>query len=341
MLAKAKGIRLSHPHWVPMHCLVTGADGFLGSHLVEALVKWDQCDHVTAMVHRFPVKWLSDRRSLGKVTVVQGDVRRSSSLVHLPDADVVYHLAGIASAGRCENAPEAARLVNFQGTINMLNQALEMRTKPLFVFASTAALYGEPQYLPVDERHPVEPKSSYTYTKMSSEITVTAYFKDQGLPMVIVRPFNVYGPRQSEDFVVPTIINQVLQGVQLRMGDGRPVRNFTYVADAAQFFLLLARSPDAVGTVINLGSRETISIEGVVHMVLDKLHSDLDPYYDVAKFREGDPTVLQMDPGLAESLLGWRPTVPLSEGLDMTIGHFKGAWDAKMVDSAKTLYSSY
>jgi nucleoside-diphosphate-sugar epimerase len=324
-----------------MHALVTGGDGFIGSHLVEALLRWDQCDHVTALVHRQPVRWLSDRKFPGKLTVVQGDVRRSSSLVNLPDADIVYHLAGIASAGKCENAPEAARLVNFQGTINMLNQCLEMRRRPLFVLASTAAMYGEPQYLPVDERHPIDPKTAYTRTKLSSEITVTAYSMDQGLPAVIVRPFNVYGPRQSEDFVVPTIINQVLQGIQLRLGDGRPLRNFTYVDDAAQFFMLVASSPAAVGRVINLGTREIVSIANVATMVLEKLQSNLEPFYDIAKFREGDPTVLQMEPALAESLLGWGPKVSLSEGLDMTIAHYKTEYDKAMVDSAKTLYSSY
>jgi nucleoside-diphosphate-sugar epimerase len=324
-----------------MRCLVTGADGFLGSHLVEALLSDDGCEHVVAMVHREPVRWISDRRHPGKLSVIKGDVRRDSSVVNLPDADVVYHLAAISSAGRCENAPELARLTNFQGTINMLNRTLQMPGDPVFVFTSTAALYGEPNYLPVDEAHPVEPRNAYTRTKMSSEITLHSYQRDQGLATVVVRPFNLYGPRQSEDFVVPTIINQVLQGIQLRLGDGRPVRNFTYVSDAARMVMLAGRSPGALGRVLNLGSRETASVQQVAHMVLDKLHSDLEPFYDVAKFREGDPTILEMDPSLAERALGWRPVVPLSDGLDMTIAHYKAEWDKAMVDSAKTLYSSY
>ncbi|NIP34882.1 MAG: NAD-dependent epimerase/dehydratase family protein, partial [Thermoplasmata archaeon] len=225
-------------------------------------------------------KWLTDKKHPGKLDVIKGDVRRTSSVVNLPDADVIYHLAAISSAGRCENAPEAARLTNFQGTINMLNRALEMEGSPLFVFTSTAALYGEPMYLPVNEEHPVDPKGSYTYTKMSSEITIHSYNRDQGLPISIVRPFNVYGPRQSEDFVVPTIINQVLQGIQLRLGDGRPVRNFTYVTDAARFLRQLAIKPAAWGRVLNLGSRETASVDDVVKKVLHMLHSDLEPFYD-------------------------------------------------------------
>jgi nucleoside-diphosphate-sugar epimerase len=324
-----------------MHCLVTGADGFIGSHLVEALLGWEGCRHVTALVHREPVRWLSDRKHPGKLTVVKGDVRRDSSVAHLPDADVVYHLAAISSAGRCENAPENARLTNFQGTINMLNRVLEMGRPPLFVFTSTAALYGEPNYLPVDEVHPVDPKGSYTYTKLSAEMTIQSYERDRGVPSVIVRPFNVYGPRQSEDFVVPTIIGQVLQGIQLRLGDGRPVRNFTYVTDAARFLVALATAPALHGRVINLGSRETASIDQVARAVLGKLHSELEPYYDVAKFREGDPTVLEMDPSMAERLLGWRPVVALDRGLDLTIEHFKTEWEKAQVESAKVLYSSY
>ena len=324
-----------------MRCLVTGADGFIGSHLVEALLNWDGCSHVTAMVHGEPVRWLTDRRHRGKLDIIKGDVRRTSSVAQLPDADVIYHLAAISSAGRCENAPETARLTNFQGTINMLNRALEMRSTPLFVFTSTAALYGEPEYLPVSEAHPVDPKGSYTYTKMSSEITIHSYHKDQGLPTCIVRPFNVYGPRQSEDFVVPTIVNQTRQGIQLHLGDGRPVRNFTYVTDAARFLMAIATRPKAWGNVINLGSRETASIDDVVQIVVDKLHSDLEPFYDVAKFREGDPTILEMDPSMAEQLLGWTPTVPLDQGLGLTIEHFKKEWESSMMDSAKVLYSSY
>ncbi len=324
-----------------MHCLVTGADGFLGSHLVEELLRWEGCQHVTAFVHREPVRWLSDRKHPGKLTVVKGDVRRDSSVAQLPDADVVYHLAAISSAGRCENAPELARLTNFQGTINMLNRVLEMRRPPLFVFTSTAALYGEPNYLPVDEVHSVDPKGAYTYTKLSAEMTIQTYEAQQGLPSVIVRPFNVYGPRQSEDFVVPTIIQQVLQGIQLRLGDGRPVRNFTYVTDAARFLVALATARGVTGRIINLGSRETASIDQVVRMVLGKMHSDLEPYYDVAKFREGDPTILEMDPSLAERLTGWRPKVPMDRGLDLTIAHYKGEWDRAQVESAKALYSSY
>ena len=324
-----------------MRYIVTGADGFIGSHLVEALLRMHETDHVTAMVHHEPVRWLSETAARGRLTLVKADVRRDSSLVKLPDADVVFHLAAMSSAGRCENAPEAARLTNFQGTINMLNRSLEMRRRPRFVYASSAALYGEPTYLPVDERHPVEPKSVYTRTKMSAEITLHSYRNDQGLPNTIIRPFNVYGPRQTEDFVVPTIITQVLQGIQLRLGDGRPVRNFTYVTDAADMLVKAGLSPAAEGRIINLGTRETVAISDVAHMVLDMTSSTLEPIYDIGKYRDGDPTILEMEPAMAENLLQWRPKVPLKAGITKTIEHIRNQIMEAQQRAADHLYSQY
>jgi dTDP-glucose 4,6-dehydratase len=324
-----------------MRCLVTGADGFIGSHLVEALLKWRECEHVTAMVHRLPVKWLDEGRAMGKMTIVNADVRRTVTLDRVPDVDVIFHLAAMASAGRCDNAPEAARLTNFQGTINILNRSMEMNPRPLVIYTSTASLYGEPQYIPVDEHHPVDPRDAYTRTKMSSEITLVSYHRDQGIPSIIVRPFNVYGPRQSEDFVVPTIITQVLQGIQVRLGDGRPVRNFTYVTDAADLLIRAAVTPEARGTVINLGRRDTIPISGVVEMVLRMTNSTLEPIYDIAKYREGDPTVLEMDPTVAETMLKWRPKVPLEAGISKTLEHFRQEILEAQQQAADHLYSQY
>jgi nucleoside-diphosphate-sugar epimerase len=324
-----------------MRCIVTGADGFIGSHLVEALLNTREVTHVTAMVHREPVRWLSEANWPGTLSVLRLDVQRDSSVAKLPDADVVFHLAAISSAGRCENAPEVARLTNFQGTVNLLNRCLLMRPLPRFIFTSTAALYGEPEYLPVDENHPVEPKSSYTYTKISSEITISSYQRDQGLPAVIIRPFNVYGPRQSEDFVVSTIVQQVLQGIQLRLGDGRPIRNFTYVTDAANFLVRAAMAPGAIGRIFNMGTREAVSISGIVEMVVAMTSSHLEVIYDRGKFRDGDPTILEMEPALAELLLRWTPKVPLKAGLAKTIEHFRAEMVVAQQMSADHLYSQY
>ena len=323
-----------------MHVLVTGADGFIGSHLVEALLGWSEVDHLVAMVHRKQLRWLPTGFE-PKLTFETVDIQRSSALDSLPDVDVIFHLAAISSAGRCENMPETARLTNFQGTVNLLNRALRMEPRPVFVFASTAALYGEAKYLPIDEDHPIEPRDQYTSSKLSSEITIVAYHREQGLPAVIVRPFNVYGPRQSTDFVVPTIVTQCLQGIQLRLGDGRPVRNFTFVTDAVNMLVRAGTVPGAVGRVINLGSREALPISRVAEMVVDMTGCGLEPVYDLGKYRDGDPTALEMDPSLAEGLLRWRPKVPMADGLRITIDHFEQEMERTARQAAADLYSRY
>jgi len=323
-----------------MRCLVTGADGFMGSHLVEALLKWDRCEHVFALVHRTPLKWLPSELT-SHLTIIVGDVSRTQSMAKIPDVDVIFHLAAVSSPSRCENNPEAARLTNFQGTINLLNRALEMSPNPLFVFTSSAALYGEPEYVPIDEGHPVEPRDSYTYTKLSAEITIMTYQRDQGLPAVIVRPFNVYGPRQPEEFVVPTIITQCLQGVELRLGDGRMLRNFTYVTDATNMLLRVASFPEAQGQVINLGSRRVFPISRIAEMVVDITGCGLEPIYDISKYREGDPTILEMDPVLAESFLKWKPVVDIEVGLAHTVGFFQVELERRRQKVAEEMYGRY
>ncbi len=323
-----------------MRCLVTGADGFMGSHLVEALLGWDHCEHVFAFVHRTPLKWLSSGPTI-PLTIINGDVSRIQSMAKIPNVDVIFHLAAVSSPSRCENNPEAARLTNFQGTINLLNRAQEMSPHPLFVFVSTAALYGEPEYVPIDEEHPVEPRDPYTYVKLSAEITVMSYHRDQGIPAVIVRPFNVYGPRQPEEFVVPTIITQCLQGVELRLGDGRSLRNFTYVTDATNMLLRAASYPEAIGQVINLGTRPVLPISRVAEMVVDMTGCGLEPIYDISKYREGDPTTLEMDPSLAEQVLKWSPRIDIESGLAHTVGFYREELERRRQKASVEMYGLY
>ncbi len=323
-----------------MRCLVTGADGFMGSHLVEALLGWDQCEHVFALVHRAPLKWLSSDPTI-PITIIEGDVSRAQTMAKIPNVDVIYHLAGVSSPSRCENNPEAARLTNFQGTINLLNKAQDISPQPLFVFVSTAAMYGEPEYVPIDEEHPVEPRDPYTYGKLSAEITVMSYYRDQGVPAVIVRPFNIYGPRQAEEFVIPTIIAQCLQGVELRLGDGRSLRNFTYVTDATNMLLRIPSYPEATGQVINLGSRPVLPISRIAEMVVDITGCGLEPIYDISKYREGDPTTLEMDPSLAERLLHWSPRIDMEAGLAHTVGFYREELERRRQKASEEMYGQY
>lgn len=322
-----------------MRFLVTGADGFIGSHVVEALLAarpdWD----VVGFVRRAATRWLQPDPD-GRLAIVVGDASRALDLERVGEVDAIINLVGMPNAALCDREPEAARLANFQATVNALNLAASQPRPARVVVVSTAALYGEADFLPITEDHPVEPKGQYANTKLAAEITAMAYARDSGVPSVIVRPFNVYGPRQGDDFVVPTIVKQCLMGLELRLGDGRPVRNFTYVTDAADFLLRAAISRDAVGSTINLGSRPVISIEQLARKVVDMTGCGLEPVFDRGRFRESDPTVHEMDPSLAERLLGWRPQVPLDVGLARTIEHYRGRLAEERKEAARRMYGT-
>ena len=322
-----------------MRFLVTGADGFVGSHVVEALLaarpEWD----VVAFVHRAATRWLQPDPA-GRLAMVVGDASRSIDLERVGDMDAIINLVGMPNAALCDREPEAARLANFQSAVNALNLAAAQPTPARVVIVSTAALYGEADTLPITEEHPVDPRGQYGSTKLAAEITAMAYARDSGVPSVIVRPFNIYGPRQADDFVVPTIVKQCLMGLELRLGDGRPVRNFTYVTDAADFLVRAAIARDAVGSTINLGSRPIISIEQLARKVVDMTGCGLEPVFDRGRFRESDPTVHEMDPSLAERLLGWRPQVPLEVGLARTIEHYRGSLAEERKEAARRMYGA-
>ena len=322
-----------------MRFLVTGADGFIGSHVVEALLAarpdWD----VVAFVHRAATRWLQPDPA-GRMAIMVGDASRSLDLEPVGEVDAIINLVGMPNAALCDREPEAARLANFQSAVNVLNLAAAQPRPARVVIVSTAALYGEADYLPITEDHPVDPKGQYGNTKLAAEITAMAYARDSGVPSVIVRPFNIYGPRQADDFVVPTIVRQCLMGLELRLGDGRPVRNFTYVTDAADFLVRAAIARDAVGSTINLGSRPVISIEQLARKVVDMTGCRLEPIFDRGRFRESDPTIHEMDPSLAERLLGWRPQVPLEVGLARTIEHYRGRLAEERKEAARRMYGT-
>ncbi len=320
-----------------MRFLVTGADGLIGSHLVEELLRRSGHDQVLALVHHRPVRWLRPDPT-DRLRIVDGDITRMALEDRLDPVHVVIHLAAMTVPSLCDRYPDKARLVNFQGTINLMNYALMHQQKPRFVYVSSAAVYGEPPHLPITEGTPPEAYNQYSSTKLAAEMAVQAYMRDQGLPGVIVRPFNVYGPRQKEDFVVPSILTQCLQGIELRLGDGRPIRNFTYVTDAVDLLIRAATAPGATGRIINLGTREAVSIADLARTIVNLTGCDLAPIFDRGKFREEDPTILEMEPRLAEELLGWRQRVPLEEGLRLTVEHERARMEESRRRAAEALY---
>lgn len=305
--------------------LVTGAGGFIGSHLVEALVA--EGARVTALLHydaRRDCANLAhlDRRVRDALEVAYGDVRDPFLVARLvaPHA-VVFHLAALIGIPYSYAAPQSYLETNVHGTLNVLQAALAAGAMRV-VQVSTSEVYGDAQYVPIDERHPVRARSPYAASKLGAESLALSYHASFGLPVAVVRPFNAYGPRQSRRAVIPAILSQLARRVAvLRIGATTPRRDFTYVADTVRGLLRIGAAEAAVGEVTNLGSGTELSIAELVaqcgELVGHRPPIDTDP----ARLRpeRGEVTRLLCDPSRAARVAGWQPTTPLREGLAETL----------------------
>lgn len=280
---------------------MTGARGFLGSHLVEDL-----------------------RRDM-QVGPFDGDVRDPAAYEGLPKADLVFHLAAISSIPRSVEDPVLTWEVNSGGTLQLLEWARTSGARRV-VLVSTGHVYGRPQYSPIDEDHPLAPVSPYGASKLSAELAARTYESTYGLEVVIVRPFNVYGPRQAPGFLVPDVFHPMARGEAPVLGDPEPVRDFTFVSDAVRFLRLAGTLPQARGATLNLGSGIGYSVRELAYTAAAVSGTDLQPTFSEARARKGETTELVVDNARAASILGWKPEVGLREGLRLT-------WDA-MKDGA-------
>lgn len=274
-----------------MSTLVTGASGFIGRHLVPA------CG--------------------GDVRAFQGDVGDAAAFADLPRAETLYHLAALSSPKASVADPVGTWRVNAQGTLNVLEWARRADVRRI-VLVSTAHVYGPAQYSPIDEKHPTLPVSPYGASKLAAEALGRAYHAAYGLGVVIVRPFNVYGPGQARGFLVPDILHQLREGKALRLGDPRPVRDFTYVSDAVAMLRAAGTRPGIEGQAFNLGSGEGHSVAEVAAKALAIAGSKLEPAWDPARSAPGDVRELVVDNRRAREALGWSPRVGLEDGLRRT-----------------------
>ncbi len=293
--------------------LVTGATGFLGSHLVDRLTERGAA--VTALVRS-----RSDTlgRSPPSVTLVRGDIARPFVI---EDVTTVFHLAAIAHVGHALERPLRAFEINTAGTVNVLEAVRRSSTVQKLVFVSTAHVYGAPRYLPIDEAHPLQAQEPYAASKLAAEAFVSAYGSAYGLPVAIGRLFNVYGPRQHPDFVIPSIINQALAKNTLSLGNLTPTRDFTYVDDVVEALMQLG----AAGTgIYNVGSGVEVSIETLVTLIARILDKRVATVSSRAQRRSDDIEIDRMWADIAKiRALGWSPHVGLTEGLGRTIAWFK------------------
>ncbi len=310
--------------WHDLPVLVTGAGGFIGSTLTEELLR--RGARVRAFVRynsRGEAGWLEtiDAQLRAKLEVVSGDLRDESAVLEaLEGIDTVFHLGALIAIPYSYRHPREVVQTNVLGTLNVLEAA--RRTSPRrVVHTSTSEVYGTAQAVPISERHPLQGQSPYSASKIGADKIAESYYRAFDVPVVTVRPFNTYGPRQSARAVIPTIITQALVLPQIRLGALRPTRDLTFVGDTVAGFLAAAEAPDVLGREINLGTGEEISIGELAAQILRLLGRDLPIVTDEDRLRPGKSEVerLLSDNSVARELMGWSPTVGLIEGLQRTI----------------------
>lgn len=306
--------------------LVTGADGFIGSHLTEMLVARGYEVTGLAQYNSFNSwGWLDDIDDLSKINVVTGDVRDPHFCKHITAGmDAVLHLAALIAIPYSYIAPDSYIDTNVKGTLNICQAAKENGVKRV-IHVSTSEVYGTANYVPIDEKHPLQPQSPYSASKIGADSMAMSFYNSFNLPLTIARPFNTYGPRQSARAVIPTIISQIASGQKkIQLGDTIPTRDFNYVIDTCRGFLALLECDDAIGETVNIGSNYEISVGDTLELIRELMNSDVEFVTDNQRLRPEKSEVFRLwcDNSKIHSLTGFDPTYSLRDGLKETIEWF-------------------
>ena len=307
--------------------LVTGAGGFIGSHLTESLVESGY--NVKAFVRYNSTNcwgWLEESQHKKEIEIVSGDIRDLDSVKNaLKGCDSVFHLAALVGIPYSYLSPIAYIRTNIDGTTNVLQAALESKLRDVII-TSTSETYGSAQYIPIDEKHPVVGQSPYSATKIAADQLALSYHKSFGLPVKIVRPFNTYGPRQSARAVIPSIITQILSGAKrVKLGNVLPTRDFTYVKDTAEAFIKLSKSDKAMGEIVNVGTNKEIPIKDLAQRIIELTGSSVEIGFDKERVRPEKSEVSRLccDNSKLSKITGWSPKYSLQTGLIDTIDWIK------------------
>ena len=306
--------------------LVTGADGFIGSHLVEMLQMNGY--EVTALVQYNSFNswgWLEDIVDKRNIRVISGDVRDPHLCKEITkDIDIIYHLAALIAIPYSYVAPDSYIDVNVKGTLNIC-QAAKENNVGLVIHTSTSEVYGSACYVPIDETHPLQPQSPYSASKIGADAIAMSFYNTFNLPLIIARPFNTYGPRQSARAVIPTMITQILSGVKkIKLGDVTPTRDFNYVTDTCRGFMALAGCAQALGKTVNIGSNYEISVGDTLILIKELMYADVEFIVDDTRLRPENSEVQRLwcDNSLIKSLTGFEPEIDIRTGLKKTIDWF-------------------
>lgn len=308
--------------WNGKRVLVTGAGGFIGSHLAERLVELGA--RVRALVHYNALGtwgWLDSSPLRDEMEIVPGDICDRDSVGRaMRGVEIVFHLAALIAIPYSYHAPASYVRTNVEGTLNVLQAAREQGVERV-VHTSTSEVYGTARYVPIDESHPLQGQSPYSASKIGADKLAEAFHLSFGLPVVTLRPFNTFGPRQSARAVIPTIITQALTGPEIRLGNLSPTRDLNFVLDTVEGFVRAAASPEAVGRTVNIGTGREISIGELAHLILELMGKELPIVCEEERVRPEGSEVERLcaDNRLARELLGWQPRYTLEEGLRRTI----------------------
>lgn len=318
--------------------LVTGADGFIGSHLCENLVQKGCNVRALSQYNSFNFwGWLEDSKYLRDMEIVNGDLRDSFFCENLTQGvDSIFHLGALIAIPYSYEAPQSYVDTNIQGTLNLLHCAKKNANLEKFIHTSTSEVYGTAQYVPIDENHPLQPQSPYSASKIAADMLALSFYNSFSLPVVIARPFNTYGPRQSARAVIPNIIIQILNGKQeIKLGDLTPTRDFNFVLDTCEGFIEIANSDKTIGEVINIGSNTEISIEDTFKLIKKLTNSNAQIVSDKERIRPKNSEVfrLKCDNSKLKSLTNFMSKYSFEEGLKITIDWFK---DSKNLNKYKS-----
>jgi dTDP-glucose 4,6-dehydratase len=300
--------------------LVTGADGFIGSHLVEALVRQGYATRAFVLYNSFNSHgWLDSCAPdvVGRFEVFSGDIRDPNGVREaMRGCDAVLHLAALIAIPYSYHSPDTYIDTNVKGTLNILQAARDLGVGRV-IQTSTSEVYGTARFVPITEEHPLQGQSPYSASKIGADQLAFSFHASFGLPVVIARPFNTYGPRQSARAVIPTIITQLANGkTRLKLGAVTPTRDFNFVRDTVAAFLAALNSSKGVGEVVNFGSNYEISVGDTAREIAGIMGVDIEIETDEERLRPADSEVerLWADNQKAKSLFGWSPEYGGLEG---------------------------
>jgi NAD dependent epimerase/dehydratase len=303
--------------------LVTGADGFIGSHLTELLVHQGYSVRALSQYNSFNNwGWLEDVKCKDKIEIISGDIRDPNFCKLITkEIDIIFHLAALIAIPYSYISPDSYVDTNIRGTLNICQAAIENKVKRL-IQTSTSEVYGTANYVPIDEKHPLQAQSPYSASKIAADAMAMSFYNSFELPVSIARPFNSYGPRQSARAIIPTIITQIAMGYkELKLGDLTPTRDFSFVQDTCRGLIAIAEAENAIGETINIGSNFEISMSDTLNIIKDLMNSDIKFIEDKQRIRPENSEVFRLwcDNSKIHKITGFKPEVNITEGLQRTI----------------------